>query len=54
MSKMHKFTRPTSNQNSKKSGSRNNFSKPGEYNMNPYNLNQFKTLLDKAEGLNKN
>tara|TARA_R100001509_G_scaffold146964_1_gene104166 strand:+ start:206 stop:361 length:156 start_codon:yes stop_codon:yes gene_type:complete len=49
MSKMHKFTRPTSNQNNKKPGSRN-FSKPGEYNMNPWNLNQFKTLLDKAEG----
>jgi hypothetical protein len=47
---MHKFTRPTSNQRSKKSGSRN-FSKKGEFNMNPYS-DQFQTLLDKAEGKN--
>ena len=46
MSKMHKFTRPTSNQNNKDKGSRK---KVVKRNMNPYS-DQFQTLLDKAEG----
>ena len=51
MSKMHKFTRPTSNQNKKKPG-KNNFSKSGEFNENPYSSSQFDDYLNRITSKN--